>query len=62
MAKAKTGTLTGGERAGGYRRDADGRLLTFAAIANGTGPEAGTTAARAALDRFVAVLATCGCR
>jgi serine-type D-Ala-D-Ala carboxypeptidase/endopeptidase (penicillin-binding protein 4) len=70
VAKAKTGTLTGVNALAGTVVTADGRLLTFAAIANGTGPEAvgvlppsgGTTAARAALDRFVAVLASCGCR
>jgi D-alanyl-D-alanine carboxypeptidase/D-alanyl-D-alanine-endopeptidase (penicillin-binding protein 4) len=62
VAKAKTGTLTGANALAGTVVTADGRLLTFAAIANGTGPEAGTTAARAALDRFVAVLASCGCR
>ena len=62
VAKAKTGTLTGVNALAGTVVTADGRLLTFAAIANGTGPQAGTTAARAALDRFVAVLASCGCR
>jgi D-alanyl-D-alanine carboxypeptidase/D-alanyl-D-alanine-endopeptidase (penicillin-binding protein 4) len=62
VAKAKTGTLTGVNALAGTVVTADGRLLTFAAIANGTGPQAGTEAARAALDRFVAVLASCGCR
>ncbi|MEP6651290.1 MAG: D-alanyl-D-alanine carboxypeptidase [Lapillicoccus sp.] len=78
VAKAKTGTLTGVNALAGTVVTADGRLLTFAAIANGTGPPqaggaptaavevppgtGGTTAARAALDRFVAVLASCGCR
>ena len=62
VARAKTGTLTGANALAGTVVTADGRLLTFAAIANGTGPQAGTEAARAALDRFVAVLASCGCR
>jgi D-alanyl-D-alanine carboxypeptidase/D-alanyl-D-alanine-endopeptidase (penicillin-binding protein 4) len=62
VAKAKTGTLTGVNALAGTVVTADGRLLTFAALANGTGPASGTTAARAALDRFVAVLAACGCR
>jgi D-alanyl-D-alanine carboxypeptidase/D-alanyl-D-alanine-endopeptidase (penicillin-binding protein 4) len=62
VAKAKTGTLTGANALAGTVVTADGRLLIFAAIANGSGPQAGTVAARAALDRFVAVLASCGCR
>ena len=62
VAQAKTGTLTGVNALAGTVVTTDGRLLTFAAIANGTGPQAGTEAARAALDRFVAVLASCGCR
>ena len=62
VARAKTGTLTGANALAGTVVTTDGRLLTFAAIANGTGPQAGTEAARAALDRFVAVLASCGCR
>jgi D-alanyl-D-alanine carboxypeptidase/D-alanyl-D-alanine-endopeptidase (penicillin-binding protein 4) len=70
VAKAKTGTLTGANALAGTVVTTEGRLLTFAAVANGTGPAAagvpprsgGTTAARAALDRFVAVLAACGCR
>ena len=62
VVRAKTGTLTGVNALAGTVVTADGRLLTFAAVANGTGPASGTTVTRAALDRFVAVLASCGCR
>jgi serine-type D-Ala-D-Ala carboxypeptidase/endopeptidase (penicillin-binding protein 4) len=57
-ARAKTGTLTGANALAGSVVDDDGRLLVFAGMVAG----AGTTEARAALDRFVATLAACGCR
>ena len=57
-ARAKTGTLTGANALAGSVVDDDGRLLVFTGMVAG----AGTTEARAALDRFVATLAACGCR
>ena len=60
--RGKTGTLTGVNALAGTLVTADGRLLVVDVIANGAGPGAGTTAVRAALDRVIAVLASCGCR
>ena len=57
-ARAKTGTLTGANALAGSVVDDDGRLLVFAGLV----ADAGTNPARAALDRFVAALAACGCR
>jgi D-alanyl-D-alanine carboxypeptidase/D-alanyl-D-alanine-endopeptidase (penicillin-binding protein 4) len=57
-ARAKTGTLTGANALAGSVVDDDGRLIVFAGMVAG----AGTTEARAALDRFVATLAACGSR
>lgn len=56
--RAKTGTLTGASALAGGVVDHSGRLLVFAGLVAG----AGTSDARAALDRFVAVIASCGCR
>ncbi|GAA5031241.1 hypothetical protein GCM10023258_29200 [Terrabacter aeriphilus] len=57
-ARAKTGTLTGANALAGSVVDDDGRLLVFVGMVAGTG----TNDARAALDRFVAAIASCGCR
>jgi D-alanyl-D-alanine carboxypeptidase/D-alanyl-D-alanine-endopeptidase (penicillin-binding protein 4) len=57
--RAKTGSLTGTITLAGLVVDADGRLLAFALMAEGTGDG---DAAEAALDRVAAALAGCGCR
>ncbi len=60
VVRAKTGTLAGVGALAGVTRDADGRLLAFAFVADDV-PAGGSDRARAALDRAAAALAACGC-
>lgn len=59
LVRAKTGTLTGVNSLAGTVVDADGRLLAFAFMTNGTKDRGG---AQAALDAMAAAVANCGCR
>ncbi|NBM19238.1 D-alanyl-D-alanine carboxypeptidase/D-alanyl-D-alanine-endopeptidase [Streptomyces sp. GC420] len=59
MVRAKTGTLSGVNALAGTVVSADGRLLAFAFLTNGT---TDAVAAQAALDRLASALANCGCR
>ncbi len=59
LVRAKTGTLTGVNSLAGTVVDADGRLLAFAFLANGTTDPA---AAQRTLDSGASALAGCGCR
>ncbi|MFD8869868.1 D-alanyl-D-alanine carboxypeptidase/D-alanyl-D-alanine-endopeptidase [Streptomyces sp. NPDC059590] len=59
VVRAKTGTLTGVNTLAGAVVDADGRLLVFAFMTNGTTDPQG---AQRALDRMASALANCGCR
>ena len=54
--RAKTGSLTGTNALAGIVTDQSGRVLTFALISNGAGPEG-----RTALDALAAALRSCGC-
>lgn len=56
--RAKTGTLEGVNSLAGIVVDADGRLLVFALLSNGST----SATARPALDAIAAALRTCGCR
>jgi D-alanyl-D-alanine carboxypeptidase/D-alanyl-D-alanine-endopeptidase (penicillin-binding protein 4) len=59
VVRAKTGSLNGVTSLAGAVRDADGRLLVFAVLADAV---PGTEPARAAIDHVAAALASCGCR
>jgi len=56
--RAKTGTLNDVNSLAGIVVDADGRLLVFAFLSNGSA----AATARPALDAIAAALRTCGCR
>lgn len=56
--RAKTGTLTGVSSLAGQVTDADGRMLVFAWLSNGTSP----ADSRPRLDALAAALRACGCR
>lgn len=56
--RAKTGTLDSVNSLAGIVVDADGRLLVFAFLSNGSA----SATARPALDALAATLRTCGCR
>ena len=57
--RAKTGTLIGVSTLAGTVVDADGRLLVFALMSDGT---TDVESSREVLDRAAAALAACGCR
>ncbi|MDJ0343986.1 D-alanyl-D-alanine carboxypeptidase/D-alanyl-D-alanine-endopeptidase [Streptomyces sp. H10-C2] len=59
LIRAKTGTLTGVNAITGTVVAANGRLLTFAFLTQGT---TSATAAQSALDRLASALAACGCQ
>lgn len=58
VVRAKTGTLDGVTALAGTLRDADGRVLVFAVIANGVSD---IYSARYYLDEFATTLVGCGC-
>nr|WP_296072082.1 D-alanyl-D-alanine carboxypeptidase/D-alanyl-D-alanine-endopeptidase [uncultured Actinoplanes sp.] len=58
VVRAKTGTLSGVNTMAGELVTADGRLLVFAIMASGS---ANPTTGKAALDKVVAKLVSCGC-
>jgi D-alanyl-D-alanine carboxypeptidase/D-alanyl-D-alanine-endopeptidase (penicillin-binding protein 4) len=59
LVRAKTGTLTGVNTLAGTAVDAEGRLLAFAFLAEGTPAK---EPAESALDHLAATVAACGCR
>jgi len=56
--RAKTGTLDGVNTLTGIVQTADGKVLAFALMSNGSQIDQG----RAALDNVAAALRGCGCR
>jgi D-alanyl-D-alanine carboxypeptidase/D-alanyl-D-alanine-endopeptidase (penicillin-binding protein 4) len=60
VVRAKTGTLSGVNAISGMVVTAEGRLLTFAILADQV--PVGQLKAQSALDRIAATLAACGCR
>jgi serine-type D-Ala-D-Ala carboxypeptidase/endopeptidase (penicillin-binding protein 4) len=58
IVRAKTGTLDGIATESGVVQDADGRLLTYAVMAD---KAANAALTRSQLDRFAAALVGCGC-
>lgn len=60
LVRAKTGTLTSIHSLAGLVRDRTGTVLVFAVATDSAAPDK-ALAARAALDRAAATLATCGC-
>ena len=56
--RAKTGTLTGVNNLAGVVLDADGRMLAFALMSNGSDQNVG----RSGVDAVAATLRGCGCR
>jgi D-alanyl-D-alanine carboxypeptidase/D-alanyl-D-alanine-endopeptidase (penicillin-binding protein 4) len=58
VVRAKTGTLTAVNSLAGTAVDADGRLLVFALMSNGSSP----ANVRPRLDAMAAALSGCGCR
>ncbi len=61
VARAKTGSLIGASTLAGLVRDADGRMLVFAFLADQMTPSAAERA-RDVLDELAATVAACGCR
>jgi D-alanyl-D-alanine carboxypeptidase/D-alanyl-D-alanine-endopeptidase (penicillin-binding protein 4) len=59
VVRAKTGSLDGVATEAGVLEDSDGRLLTYAVMAD---KASNAALAHVRLDRFAATLVSCGCR